>query len=275
MIYKLIFLFFVVFPMHFYGQEKVLEKNHAEGLAKAKAGDYLGAIESFTLAIEAMPVDAFTWYNRGMAKNMIGEYEEAIYDFNTCIGLSPTYKKVWYNRGITKMYMTDYNGALADFSQAIILDREYSEAYYHRAFVYELKGLFDFACTDYRNAKFKGYEFAENKIKACNDTSYANLSHTPLLALKGISKSKKYGRKPKSPIAIGTIENIDVYMRLLRSPQGKHLPYEIITKGDFSIISIQYEDLKKKKKTIQLYFDCKKFQEPMVIKGFKTFKSKG
>jgi hypothetical protein len=38
-----------------FAQERALEKNHQEGIDKAKQGDYLGAITSFTKAIEVLP----------------------------------------------------------------------------------------------------------------------------------------------------------------------------------------------------------------------------
>jgi len=255
-----------------FSQEHVLEKNHAEGLEKAKQGDYAGAVASFTKAIEALPLDAYAWYNRGMAKNMLGDYEEAIYDFSTCIGISPTYKKVWLNRGITKMYTGNYDGALADYAQTLHLDRDYAEAYYQRAVVYELKGLFEFACTDYNNALGKGYLNASEKTRNCRDTSYQKLIHQPLLNLTLTSNKKSYGRRLKHPIKVGSTENLTTYLRHLRAPTGAFVPFQILEKGDITKVQITYTNLKKKPKTSLLYFDCKQYGEVKLLKGFTTFK---
>lgn len=254
-----------------FSQEHALEKNHAEGLEKAKLGDYVGAVASFTKAIEALPLDAYAWYNRGMAKNMLGEYEEAIYDFSTCIGISPTYKKVWLNRGITKMYIGYYDGALADYAQALHLDREYGEAYFQRAKVYELKGLFEFACTDYNNAYGKGYQNAYEKTKVCRDTSYQNLIHQPLLQITESATRQNYGRSKKHPIPVGNEDNLTTYLRHLRSPSRAYVPFTVLQKGTVTKVEVKYNTLKGKTKVKILYFDCTHFGDVKLVKGFTTF----
>ena len=253
-------------------QETALEKNHAEGLAKAKQGDFIGAIQCFDKAIEALPLDAFAWYNRGMAKNMIGDYESALYDFGTCIALKPAYEKVWYNRGLTKLYLSQYDGALFDLSQAIQIDREYASAYYYRAYVYELKGLYEFACIDYHNAASKGYKLSEKIKSACLDSTYSKMIHNPVLYLHDDTKSRTYGYSKKNPIRIGCIENLDRYLRLLRSPNGKFVYFDILQNEPKPEVLITFENKRGKKITKQLYFDCSVYEKPLRIRGMKTFK---
>lgn len=247
------------------------EQNYQQGLDYAKSGKYEEAIAAFTKAIEVQPLDAYAWYNRAMAKNMIGEYETAVDDFTTCIGLSRSYEKVWYNRGITKMYIGQYDGALFDLNQALQIQRNYPEAHYHRAYIYELKGLFDFACTDYQNAASKGYKVPEEKLLACRDTNYTGLLKNPLLKLSKTSKRKTYGTKAKRPIAIGCFENVERYLRLLRSPEGKFVPYEIKNRLALTEVKITYS-FKGKMMEKTLYFDLDKACDAWIIKGFKTFK---
>jgi tetratricopeptide (TPR) repeat protein len=253
-----------------FSQERALERNHQEGIDKAKQGDYIGAITSFTKAIEVLPLDAYAWYNRGMAKNMIGEYEDALNDFGTCIGLNPAYGRVWYNRGLTKMYVANYDGAIVDLTQAIQIEREYAGAYYYRAYLYELKGLFDFACTDYQNAQAKGYPVPPVKLAACRDTSYQGFIKRPLLFLKNESSTRCYGRKKRKPIRVGSPENMEIYLRLLRSPDGKYVYHNVIEQGELSEVEIKYTKRGKQKSDL-IYFDMDLFEDPKIIKGFKTF----
>lgn len=252
-------------------QEQALEKNHQEGLDKAKKGDYIGAIASFTRAIEVLPLDPYTWYNRGMAKNMIGEYADAINDFGTCIGLKPAYGKVWYNRGLTKLYMAQYDGAIVDLSQAIQIEREYASAYYYRGYLYELKGFYDLACADYQLASEKGYKVPSEKLTACQDTTYAGLIRKPLLYLNDKATNRCYGTKPKVPIKVGNKQNMETYLRLLRSAEGKFVYYTIIDTSNLYKVELSYTNKnQEKKKTI--YFDLNSYDRPKLLKGFTTFK---
>lgn len=267
-------LLIVLMGFGFFGnaQENALEKNHAEGLSKAKNGDYIGAIQSFDKAIEALPMDPHAWYNRGMAKNMLGDYESALYDFGTCIALKPAYEKVWYNRGLTKLYLSQYDGALFDLSQAIQIDREYAAAYYYRAYIYELKGLFEFACVDYRNAGAKGYKVPDKIKAACLDTTYSGFIKNPILYIHESAKSKKYGYSSAHPICTGNLENVERYLRLLRAPNGAFVYYEMVQKDLHPVVDITFKNKRGKKTTNRIYFDCTKYEKPLRIRGMKTFK---
>lgn len=266
----ILYVIFIVSSTAIFSQERALEKNHQEGIDKAKQGDYHGAIASFTKAIEVLPLDAYAWYNRGMAKNMIGEYEDALNDFGTCIGLNPAYGRVWYNRGLTKMYVANYDGAIVDLTQAIQIEREYAGAYYYRAYLYEIKGLFDFACTDYQNAQAKGYPVPAEKLAACRDTSYPGFIKHPLLFLTKVSSMRSYGTKKRNPIHVGSKDNMEIYLRLLRSPDGKYVYHNVIEKGELSVVEITYTKHGKKKSKL-IYFDLSVLEDPKIIKGFKTF----
>ena len=247
-----------------------LEKNFEEGLNHAKAGEYQAAINAFTRAIEVQPLDAYAWYNRGMAKNMIGEYLDAINDFGTCLGIQPTYVKARFNRGITKLYVAQYDGAVADFTNVVQVDREFSEAYYFRATVYELKGQYEFACVDYQNAREKGYKVPSEKLKACQDTSYQGLVHNPILFLQTETTQAKYGMKRKKSIKVGSKENMERYLRLLRAPDERFVFHEILATDSLVKVKISYS-IRGKEKSKILYFDCNEQDQVFILKGFKTF----
>ena len=138
-------------------------------------------------------------------------------------------------------------------------------------YLYELKGLFDFACTDYRNAQGKGYPVPAEKLSACLDTSYQGLIKRPLLLLTKESSTRCYGRKKRKPIHVGSMDNLEIYLRLLRSPDGKYVYHNVIEKGKLYIVEINYTT-QGKKKTDLIYFDLEVLDDPKIIKGFKTFK---
>lgn len=92
-----------------------------------------------------------------------------------------------------------------------------------------------------------------------------------LLKLSKTSKRKTYGTKAKRPIAIGCFENVERYLRLLRSPEGKFVPYEIKNRLALTEVKITYS-FKGKMMEKTLYFDLDKACDAWIIKGFKTFK---
>jgi tetratricopeptide (TPR) repeat protein len=214
------------------------------------------------------PLKLFPWI---LSLGITAEYEDAINDFGTCIALKPAYGKVWFNRGITKMYIAQYDNAIFDLTQAIKIEREYAAAYYNRAIIYELKGQFDFACTDYYNAQAKGYNVPPEKLAACRDTSYIGLIKNPLLYLNKEAKTRCYGAKARNPIPVGNQANLETYLRLLRSPEGKFVYHKILDTTDLYKIELTYT-VKDKPKTKTVFFDLKKFENPRRLKGFTTFK---
>lgn len=89
---------------------------------KAENGEYYGAIEDYTKAIEINPNYANAYYNRGIAKKNLEDYYGAIADFSEAIELDPDDAAAYYNRGFAKYYLEDYYGAIKDYTRAIELD---------------------------------------------------------------------------------------------------------------------------------------------------------
>jgi tetratricopeptide (TPR) repeat protein len=122
---------------------------YEQGLARYRAGDYEGAIEAFSMAIELKPEVPPAYSDRGATFIMLGDYERAVADFDAAIALDPDYARAYNNRGWAYYKLGDYAQALADLDQAIELDPNSAQAYFNRANVYEAQGDLEAAIADY------------------------------------------------------------------------------------------------------------------------------
>jgi tetratricopeptide (TPR) repeat protein len=102
------------------------------GQAAAKAGDWTGAADAFSEAVQFDPSSADALRRRAVAYLRLGENERAIADLDAALGLEAGDAKATYNRGLARSRLGDMDGALADFSQAIRLDPNYARAYHAR-----------------------------------------------------------------------------------------------------------------------------------------------
>jgi tetratricopeptide (TPR) repeat protein len=131
------------------------------GQAKAKIGDFQGAIDDFSTVIRFHSEDLVVLLERARAKaalnNLAGaiedldaiisqeenveaifqrahlktklkKYKEAINDLDTILKRDPKNAVAYNNRGIIKAMHGDINGAHEDFSQAATLKPDYDEA---------------------------------------------------------------------------------------------------------------------------------------------------
>jgi tetratricopeptide (TPR) repeat protein len=103
------------------------------GLDKTKAGDFNGAIDDFSKAIEIKPTGQ-VYYNRAYSKSMIKNFEEAIQDYDKTIELEYRLAEAFFERGYCKDQLNNSDGAIADYTNAIKANREYADAYNNRAF---------------------------------------------------------------------------------------------------------------------------------------------
>jgi len=78
------------------------EEYLANGNAKNKEGDYIGAIAHFTKAIELNPNHSGAYNNRGNAKKSLEDLRGAIADFSKAIELNPNLAVAYYNRGLVR-----------------------------------------------------------------------------------------------------------------------------------------------------------------------------
>ena len=93
-----------------------------QGIAKAKAEDYSGAIADYTKAIELDPESATAYGLRGREKCSLEDYNGAIADMNKAIVINPKSSTFYYTRGLAKELSKNYTGAIADYNKAIEIE---------------------------------------------------------------------------------------------------------------------------------------------------------
>jgi tetratricopeptide (TPR) repeat protein len=102
---------------------------YQQGLAKAQAQDYQGAIEDFELALIANPEAAAVYYRRGLVYFDLGDHLNAVSDYTRSIELQPQQRDAYYGRSLVRLILKNLSGALADINQAIVFARDYAPAY--------------------------------------------------------------------------------------------------------------------------------------------------
>jgi tetratricopeptide (TPR) repeat protein len=107
-----------------------------QGLEKYKAGDYQGAIATFTQAIRLNPKVAEVYVARGNAYYDQGDKQTALKDYNQAIGVNPNYAAAYVERGNARDDLGDRKAAIEDYNQAIRLNPNLAEAYDNRAITY-------------------------------------------------------------------------------------------------------------------------------------------
>ena len=89
-----------------------------QGVEKYQAGNYQGAIDDWSKAIEINPQNATSYYNRGYAKYKLQEYQGAILDYTKAIEINPQYANAYLNRGVARELVNDLYGACRDWRKA-------------------------------------------------------------------------------------------------------------------------------------------------------------
>ena len=99
-----------------------------QGVEKYDAGNYQGAIDDYTKAIEINPQDYTAYNNRGHAKRYLNDRQRAIADFTTAIEINPRIVLAYFNRGIDRFKLGDLRGAITDYDKAIEIDPQFEDA---------------------------------------------------------------------------------------------------------------------------------------------------
>jgi tetratricopeptide (TPR) repeat protein/predicted Ser/Thr protein kinase len=103
------------------------------GTAKGNSGDWQGQLEDCSEAIRLDPTFTAAYVNRGTARSHLGALEQAIQDFNRALELNPSESVALVNRGATRRLLSDYEGAIADCTEALKFDPKLAVAYAERA----------------------------------------------------------------------------------------------------------------------------------------------
>lgn len=131
--------------------EKSADDSYKSGLDKFQQGDFQGAIQSWTQAIQQNP-NATIYYSRGLAYRRVEDNQKALTDYNQALRFNPKYVKAYVNRGNVRDDLGDKQGALADYNQALKLDPDYVLAYHNRGIFYARQGDKTNAQADFQKA---------------------------------------------------------------------------------------------------------------------------
>lgn len=103
-----------------------------KGLAKAKQGAWLDAVNSYTESILRGPQFALAYTNRGLAYMQLNEPNKAVLDFNQAIRNDPRNPAHYFRRGIAQAQLGRIPDAIESYNQALRLDPNHGEAAKHR-----------------------------------------------------------------------------------------------------------------------------------------------
>ncbi len=108
---------------------------YQQGLAKAKAGDTSGAIETFNLALVATPEWAEIYYRRGLVYFDLGDLLQAVSDYTQALKLDPQHRDCYYARALARLTLKNFPGAFNDVDKSIEFGRDYAAAYQLKAII--------------------------------------------------------------------------------------------------------------------------------------------
>ncbi len=92
-----------------------------QGLEKYEAGNYQGAIDDYTKAIEINPQNAIAYNNRGIARFKLGDYQGSSADYTKAIENDTSQSAAYLNRGLNRERAADLEGACDDWRKAVEL----------------------------------------------------------------------------------------------------------------------------------------------------------
>lgn len=178
---------------------------YARALARDKKEKYDGAIEDYTVAIEAIRDHAkaeaktegdpdaggasgasgvakgglgadlaLAYYRRGVAFDENDLYAPAVEDYTEALELAPGNAKAHYRRGVARARRGEYERAIADLDKALELDPGLTQVHYERGAAYAAKGDHDKAIADLTKAlEIKGAKPDAARVSSSRAAAYA------------------------------------------------------------------------------------------------------
>ena len=92
----------------------------------------------------------------GNNKFKLGDFEGARDDATKAINIDPYWHKLYRNRAITKGLLGEIESGIIDLNRAIDLKEDFASAYYTRAMFYRMLKKYKKACDDYQQANYYG-----------------------------------------------------------------------------------------------------------------------
>jgi tetratricopeptide (TPR) repeat protein len=135
-----------------------------EGQGKMLEKDFEGAVKKFNFAI-ALFSSSKNYYARAKAKYQLGDYRGAIEDDSRAINETPKNHAIYFHRSNCKFQLNDFEGVIEDLDEAIELNPNFEVAYYNRGHAKFKLNLKEDACLDWSKAGELGYNDAYKSIK--------------------------------------------------------------------------------------------------------------
>ena len=132
-----------------------------DGIARHQTGDFRGAAESYSKALEIDPKFAAAFYFRGNAHSALNDSKAAISEYTKAIRIEPKFADALMNRGILMRETGNFDGAVSDFSRVIKLNKADVNALYQRGLCYLGKNDFRRAIADLTKVIDAAPDFAE------------------------------------------------------------------------------------------------------------------
>ncbi len=122
------------------------------GITKMQAGDYRGAVEQFTFAIEADPGLTDAYRGRAAAYDSLGDYQQAAADYTQVLARAQDDADAVGARGEDRYRLGDYAGADADLTAFLKKNPQNAEVYMDRGYARLKEGDAAGAVADFRRA---------------------------------------------------------------------------------------------------------------------------
>ena len=164
---------------------------HNLGVSLAMQGDYGGALERFTAAIDQNPTYPNTRFNRAELWLELGKYELAEREYSQVLQLNPEDVDAWVGRGHTRFYLGRFEESLEDFNEVVRRQPQSAVALADRADLFAYLGRWEEAAKDYRAAigidrqLGRAFQSAAWLMATCPDESYRDTE----LALKAAERA--------------------------------------------------------------------------------------
>jgi tetratricopeptide (TPR) repeat protein len=157
---------------------------YQSGHEKMKLGNWQGAIEDFTRAIEldarlqppkrnnqavsgdrfddtergsseisvSDPFTAAAYHSRAIARAYLGELDQAVEDYQHALRIKPKWAEAYLGLGFVHLDKKDFAGAIADFTRALQLKPSLVPAQHARGTAYMKQGRMEPAIVDFTKA---------------------------------------------------------------------------------------------------------------------------
>ena len=103
-----------------------------KGLARARQGRWLDAVNSYAVALQHNDKFAPAWVNLGLAYLELNQPNKAVYCFDHAIRVEPRNAASYFKRGVALAQMGKMREAADSYSQAIRIQPNFAEAYFNR-----------------------------------------------------------------------------------------------------------------------------------------------